>query len=111
MFSPPSPSWFPKTSGRPGPARHTKLRRISMLPLLITGGCGFIGSNFIRYLLEVDANTPIVNLDLLTYAGNHGNLKDFAGHPRYRFVRGDIADATIVRQVVGSGVSAIINFA
>jgi dTDP-glucose 4,6-dehydratase len=82
-----------------------------MLPVLITGGCGFIGSNFIRYLLEVDANTAVVNLDLLTYAGNHGNLKDLASHPRYRFVRGDIADATIVRQVVGSGVSAIINFA
>ncbi len=82
-----------------------------MLPLLITGGCGFIGSNFIRYLLEVDTNTPVVNLDLLTYAGNHGNLKDLASHPGYRFVRGDIADATSVRQVVGSGVSAIINFA
>ncbi len=82
-----------------------------MHPLLVTGGCGFIGSNFIRHLLEVDPQLSVVNLDLLTYAGNHGNLADLTDHPRYQFVRGDIADPAMVRPVVGSGVSAIINFA
>jgi dTDP-glucose 4,6-dehydratase len=80
-------------------------------PVLITGGCGFIGSNFIRYLLEKDGDVSVINLDLLTYAGNAGNLTDLESHPRYRFAHGDIADAGTVRRLVGSGVSAIINFA
>lgn len=82
-----------------------------MQPLLVTGGCGFIGSNFIRQLLEADPDIRIVNLDLLTYAGNLANLACLKGHPRYRFVHGDIADRDRVRKVVGDGVSAIINFA
>src|SRR5438132_8060566 len=84
---------------------------LAMHPVIVTGGCGFIGSNFIRYLLEVDSGVSVVNLDLLTYAGNHGNLAELADHPRYRFVRGDIADPALVRQVLGAGVSAVINFA
>ena len=80
-------------------------------PVLITGGCGFIGSNFVRYLLEKDADVSVINLDLLTYAGNAGNLTDLESHPRYRFVHGDIADAGTVRRLVGTGISAIINFA
>jgi dTDP-glucose 4,6-dehydratase len=82
-----------------------------MHSLLITGGCGFIGSNFIRYLLETEPEVSIVNFDLLTYAGNHGNLADLDGHPRYRLVRGDIADAAAVRKLIAGGVRSIINFA
>jgi len=82
-----------------------------MLPVLVTGGCGFIGSNFIRYLIEADPGVSVINLDLLTYAGNQGNLADLTDEPRYRFVRGDIADAVAVRKLVGGGVSAVINFA
>src|SRR5579871_594469 len=80
-------------------------------PLLITGGCGFIGSNFIRHLLETDSGVHVVNLDLLTYAGNLANLADLANNPRYRFVHGDITDRETVRKVVGGGVSGVINFA
>jgi dTDP-glucose 4,6-dehydratase len=82
-----------------------------MLPVLVTGGCGFIGSNFVRYLLEVESQVQVVNFDCLTYAGNLQNLADLDAHPRYRFVRGDITDRAAVRSVVESGVSAIINFA
>src|SRR5262249_9480102 len=80
-------------------------------PLLITGGCGFIGSNFIRHLLETDPEVHVVNLDLLTYAGNLANLADIAKNLRYRFVHGDITDREAVRRVVGAGVGGIINFA
>jgi dTDP-glucose 4,6-dehydratase len=80
-------------------------------PLLITGGCGFIGSNFIRHLLETDAEVHVVNLDLLTYAGNLANLTDVAKNPRYRFVHGDITDRETVRKIVSAGVGGIINFA
>jgi dTDP-glucose 4,6-dehydratase len=82
-----------------------------MRPVLITGGCGFIGSNFIRHLLETDPAVHVLNFDLLTYAGNPANLADLAGHPRYRFVQGDIADRDAVRRAVGRGVEAIFNFA
>jgi dTDP-glucose 4,6-dehydratase len=82
-----------------------------MLHLLVTGGCGFIGSNFVRYLLETDPEAAVVNLDQLTYAGNLANLADLADHPRYRFVRGDITDREAVRQAVGAGVDVLINFA
>src|SRR5437660_945656 len=82
-----------------------------MLPLLVTGGCGFIGSNFIRYLLETDPAVPVINFDHLTYAGNLANLSDVADNPRYRFVHGDITDRDSVRAVLRDGVSAIINFA
>jgi len=81
-----------------------------MAHLLVTGGCGFIGSNFIRMLLESEPEVRITNLDLLTYAGNLENLADLANHPRYRFVRGDIADPAVVRQVA-AGVDGILNFA
>jgi dTDP-glucose 4,6-dehydratase len=80
-------------------------------PILVTGGCGFIGSNFIRLILETEPEVSLINLDQLTYAGNLANLTDVADNPRYRFVHGDIADRTVVRQLVQSGVSGIINFA
>jgi dTDP-glucose 4,6-dehydratase len=82
-----------------------------MAPLLVTGGCGFIGSNFIRHLLETDASIAIVNFDALTYAGNLANLSDLAANSRYRFVKGDVADRDAVQAVVRSGVSGIIHFA
>lgn len=82
-----------------------------MRPLLITGGCGFIGSNFVRHVLEADADVPLINLDALTYAGNLANLIDLAKERRYRFVKSDITDRDAVRRIVGEGVSGIINFA
>src|SRR5438876_7180653 len=82
-----------------------------MQTILVTGGCGFIGSNFIRELLQQDDSLSVLNFDKLTYAGNPENLADLADHPRYRFVRGDIADREAVRAVVRSGVSSVVNFA
>ncbi len=82
-----------------------------MPPLLVTGGCGFIGSNFIRHLLDTDPSVEILNFDALTYAGNLANLADLAGHPRYAFERGDVADRDAVRRVVKRGVCGIIHFA
>src|SRR5437016_4028622 len=82
-----------------------------MRTVLITGGCGFIGSNFARHVLATDPGLHLINFDALTYAGNLANLSDVAGDRRYRFVHGDITDHDAVRAVVGSGVDAIVNFA
>ena len=71
-----------------------------MRRILVTGGCGFIGSNFVRHLLRTYDDVEVLNLDALTYAGNPANLADVAGEPRYRFVRGDIADARLVAAVM-----------
>ncbi len=78
--------------------------------ILVTGGAGFIGSNFIRYMLKVHNSMQIVNLDLLTYAGNVDNLADVASDGRYTFVKGDICDSNLVGELV-QGVDAVINFA
>lgn len=78
--------------------------------ILVTGGCGFIGSNFIRRMLSSTAHY-ITNLDKLTYAGNLENLKDIESNPHYRFVRGDIADKTDVDRVFEDNVDVVINFA
>jgi dTDP-glucose 4,6-dehydratase len=78
--------------------------------LLVTGGAGFIGSNFIRHVLHAHPEDSVVNLDKLTYAGNPQNLADLAHDPRYRFVHGDICDGKIVRASV-RGVDAVVNFA
>jgi dTDP-glucose 4,6-dehydratase len=78
--------------------------------LLVTGGSGFIGSNFIRYLLTTYPDDRVVNLDKLTYAGNPANLADLERDPRYSFVHGDVCDPTVVRDN-GRGVDAIVNFA
>ena len=80
------------------------------MKLLVTGGCGFIGSNFIRHFLTEHADDRIVNLDKLTYAGNPANVADLERHPRYSFVHGDICDAKLVRDVA-RGVDAVVNFA
>jgi dTDP-glucose 4,6-dehydratase len=82
-----------------------------MPTLLVTGGCGFIGSNLIHYLLQTDPGVRVVNFDCLTYAGNPDNLQAVAGHPRYRFVRGDITDPRAVRAVVADGAEAILHLA
>jgi dTDP-glucose 4,6-dehydratase len=82
-----------------------------MLPVLVTGGCGFIGSNFVRYVLETDSELQIINFDHLTYAGNPENLADLSSNPRYRFVRGDITEPQAVAAALEGGVAAIINFA
>ena len=82
--------------------------------LLVTGGCGFIGSNFIRQRLTESGSTlqRLVNLDLLTYAGNPANLADLAGDPRYQFVHGDIGDEALVARILADHrIDAIVNFA
>jgi len=78
--------------------------------LLVTGGCGFIGSNFIRHVLGAHPEDRVVNLDRLTYAGNPANLADVEGDTRYAFVHGDICDAALVRDVA-RGVDAVVNLA
>jgi dTDP-glucose 4,6-dehydratase len=78
--------------------------------LLVTGGSGFIGSNFVRHVLATHPDDSVVNLDKLTYAGNPANLRDVEGDARYRFVHGDVCDGALVREVA-RGVDAIVNFA
>ena len=68
-----------------------------MPTLFVTGGCGFIGSNFVRHLLATDPAVRVINFDALTYAGNLANLADVANDPRYTFVKGDITDRAAVR--------------
>jgi dTDP-glucose 4,6-dehydratase len=80
------------------------------MKLLVTGGCGFIGSSFIRTVLTTHPDDSVVNLDKLTYAGNPANLADVERDPRYAFVHGDIGDATLVRDVA-HGMDAVVNFA
>ena len=78
--------------------------------LLVTGGAGFIGSNFVRHMLGKYPDYEIINLDDLTYAGNLDNLKDVEGNPRYRFVKGSIANADVVAALAPE-VDAMVNFA
>jgi dTDP-glucose 4,6-dehydratase len=82
-----------------------------MPTLLVTGGCGFIGSNFVRHLLATDPGVAVINFDCLTYAGNLANLADHADHPRYRFIKGDVTDRDAVRAAMRLGVSDVIHFA
>ncbi|MCX5782519.1 MAG: dTDP-glucose 4,6-dehydratase [Elusimicrobia bacterium] len=80
------------------------------MKILVTGGAGFIGSNFIRHILKKYPKYWIYNLDKLTYAGNLDNLKDIEKNSRYKFVKGGICDQKVVNKIV-PGVEAIINFA
>jgi len=80
------------------------------MKILITGGAGFIGSNFIRYIIKKYKNYKVFNLDKLTYCGNINNLRDIEKNPRYYFLRGDICDKKIVEKLVKK-VDTIINFA
>jgi len=81
-----------------------------MQRILVTGGAGFIGSHFVRLALRRWPDADVVVLDKLTYAGNLANLADVAAEPHYKFVRGDIADEDVVREVI-RGADAVINFA
>ena len=78
--------------------------------ILVTGGAGFIGSNFIHYLLAKYPDCQVVNLDKLTYAGNLENLEDVADDPRYHFIHGDICDPETVEEAM-AGADAVVNFA
>jgi dTDP-glucose 4,6-dehydratase len=81
-----------------------------MEKILITGGAGFIGSNFVAYALERWPEAEVVVFDKLTYAGNVANLEDVRDNPRYSFIKGDVADEEAVRAAV-AGCDALINFA
>jgi len=82
------------------------------MTMLVTGGAGFIGSNFIRHMLTEHPDTRIVNLDALTYAGNLENLRDVADNPNYTFVRGDICDPETVAAVFRDHpIDTIVHFA
>ena len=80
------------------------------MKLLVTGGAGFIGSNFIHYWLKNYPEDFIINLDVLTYAGNLENLRDLENNQHYQFVQGDITDEKLVNEVV-KGVDVIVHFA
>lgn len=78
--------------------------------ILVTGGCGFIGSNFVRLILSERPDWEVVNLDKLTYAGRLENLQDVADNPKYRFIRGDICDPQVVAEAM-RGCHYAVNFA
>ena len=78
---------------------------------MITGGAGFIGSNFIHFILKNYKEIQIINFDKLTYAGNVNNLRDIKDDHRYSFIKGDICDARLVNDIVKHDVDQIINFA
>ena len=83
-----------------------------MRTILVTGGAGFIGANFVRMRRDAEPDVRVVNLDKLTYAGNLGNLVGYDDHPRYRFVRGDICDVELVGSLLDEeGCESIVNFA
>ena len=85
---------------------------MSKLNLLVTGGAGFIGSNFVHYIIDKYKDYQVVNLDLLTYTGNLDNLKDLEGNPRHTFVRGNIGNFELVDHLVKThNIDVIVNFA
>src|SRR5690242_14421389 len=82
------------------------------MKILVTGGAGFIGSSFVRFVLRVRKDAHVVNYDALTYAGNLKNIAEVADDPRYAFVRGDIADVAQVNRVFEDHqFDAVVNFA
>ncbi len=82
------------------------------MKILVTGGCGFVGSHFIRRMLGKHPDCQMVNLDKLTYAGNPANVASVVDNPRYRFVKGDIADAAVVEAILSEGgFDAVVNYA
>jgi len=81
------------------------------MKIVVTGGAGFIGSNFVNYMVDKYPDYMIVNVDALTYAGNLENLKQSEGKPNYQFVKADITDAEAMDELISDGVNAVINFA
>lgn len=81
------------------------------MKLLVTGGAGFIGSNFVLYMLKQHPDYGIVNIDALTYAGNLENLKSIENHPNHTFVKADITDAQAIDQLMQQGIDVVVNFA
>src|SRR5512143_1171962 len=81
-----------------------------MLDVLVTGGAGFIGSNFVRYALASHPDWRVTTLDKLTYAGRLENLKTVLDHPRHRFVKGDVADASTAAPLVVES-AIVVHFA
>jgi len=80
--------------------------------ILVTGGCGFIGVNFIRLLLETRQDLQVINLDKLTYAGNLQSLEGVADHPRHTFIRGDICDPELIDALfIEHGIDTVVHFA
>lgn len=94
----------------PGKERTGKLRNLSKKTLLVTGGCGFIGSNFIHYWMDKYPEARIINLDKLTYAGNPDNLRDMENNSRYMFVKGDVRDADLVKNLMKEA-NAVVHLA
>lgn len=81
------------------------------MKLLVTGGAGFIGSNFVLYMLKKYHDYQIVNVDALTYAGNLENLKSIENNPNHVFVKADIRDAAKMDELIGQGIDVVVNFA
>ncbi|MBU5350246.1 dTDP-glucose 4,6-dehydratase [Paenibacillus lautus] len=81
------------------------------MKIVVTGGAGFIGSNFIRYMLSQHPNDEFINVDVLTYAGNSGNLMEVQTNPQYRFVKSDIRDRAALEPLFQEGIDAVVNFA
>ena len=79
--------------------------------IFVTGGCGFIGSNFVRFLLREGGDVEVTNFDALTYAGNLENLAGVEEHPRYKFVKGSITDREAVDGALRGGFDIVYNFA
>ena len=83
-----------------------------MKTILVTGGAGFIGSNFVKYMLEKHPDYRIINVDLLTYAGNLENLKAVADNPNYVFIKADIRDREKIDEIFSNyKIDYVINFA
>lgn len=83
-----------------------------MKSILVTGGAGFIGSNFVPYFIEENPHYHVINIDLLTYAGDLANLKEVEGHERYTFVKGDICDRVLIESLFQEyDIRGVIHFA
>ena len=88
------------------------MRRINMKSILVTGGAGFIGANFVPYFVEKYADYKIINLDKLTYAGNLDNVAECVGKANYQFVQGDICDRALIEKLFAENdIRGVIHFA
>lgn len=82
-----------------------------MKKILVTGGAGFIGSNYVKLVLKKHPDYQVINLDALTYAGNLQTLQDIEKNPNYRFVKGDIGDHALIEKLFAEGLDYVVNFA